>query len=72
MIWNFLAINFRQIHSKKGWVVHPNFGSDMDKPNHWVTFYIDIFNPMFGFVHILPKIGVKQPSIFRVYKIKSV
>jgi len=22
------------------------------------------FNPMAGFVHILPKIGLKQPSIF--------
>jgi len=36
----------------------------MDKPSHWVTFLNDIFNPMAGFVHILPKIGLKQPSIF--------
>jgi len=28
----------------------------MDKPSHWV---------MAGFVHILPKIGLKQPSIFQ-------
>jgi len=26
----------------------------------WITF----FNPMAGFVHILPKIVLKQPSIF--------
>jgi len=37
----------------------------MDKPSHWVTvhFLNYIFNPMFEFVHILPKIGLKQPSI---------
>jgi len=42
----------------------------MDKLSHWVTFLNDnIFNPMAGFVHILPKIGLKQPSIFlNVYK----
>jgi len=32
--------------------------------SHWVTFLNYIFNPMAGFVHILPKIGLKQPSIF--------
>jgi len=32
----------------------------MDKPSHWVTF----FNPMFEFVHIWPKIGLKQPIIY--------
>jgi len=37
----------------------------MDKPSHWVTFLNYIFYPMAGFVHILPKIGLKQPSIFR-------
>jgi len=36
----------------------------MDKPSHWVTFLNHIFNPMFEFVHIWPKIGLKQPSIF--------
>jgi len=36
----------------------------MDKPSHWVTFLNYIFNPMAGFVHILPKNGLKQPSIF--------
>jgi len=36
----------------------------MDKPSHWVTFLNYMFNPMDGFVHILPKIGLKQPSIF--------
>jgi len=39
----------------------------MDEPSHWVTFLNDIFNPTFGFVHICPKVGLKQPSIFRVY-----
>jgi len=35
----------------------------MDKPSHWVTFLNDIFNPMAGFVHILPQNVLKQPSI---------
>jgi len=35
----------------------------MDKLSHWVTFLNYIFNPMAGFVHILPNIGLKQPSI---------
>jgi len=42
----------------------PNFGLNMDKPSHWVTFLNYIFNPTAGFVYILPKIGFKQPSIF--------
>jgi len=29
-----------------------------------MIFLNDIFNPMAEFVHILPKIGLKQPSIF--------
>jgi len=29
----------------------PNFGSKMDQPSHWVTFFNYIFNPTFGFVH---------------------
>jgi len=43
---------------------NPIFGSNMDKPSHLVTFLNDIFNPLFEFVHIWPKIGLKQPSIF--------
>jgi len=35
----------------------------MDKHSHLVTF----LNYIFDFVHILPKIGLKQPRIFRVY-----
>jgi len=31
---------------------------------HFINY---IFNPMFEFVHIRPKIGLKQLSIFRVY-----
>jgi len=46
----------------------------MDKPKCWVKNVISnfqlstldcIFNPTFGFVHIRPKFGFKQPSIFR-------
>jgi len=29
----------------------------------WVKIWNAIFNPTFGFVHILPKFGSKQPSI---------
>jgi len=29
-----------------------NFGSNMDKPSHWDTFFNYIFNQTFGFVHI--------------------
>jgi len=29
----------------------------------WVKILNYIFNPTFGFVHILPKSGLKQPSI---------
>jgi len=29
-----------------------------------VHFFDDIFNPTFGFVHILHEFGLKQPSIF--------
>jgi len=43
---------------------NPNFGSNIDKPSNWVNILNDIFNPKFGFVHILPKIGIKQPNIF--------
>jgi len=52
----------------------------MDKPKRWVekcnfklpspftfNYKIAIFNPIFGFIHILPKFGLKQPSIFSVY-----
>jgi len=36
----------------------------MDKPKRWVKNVIKKNNPMAGYVHILPKIGLKQPSIF--------
>jgi len=40
----------------------------MDKPKSWVKIQVklqlyDIINPTFGFVHILIKFGLKQPSI---------
>jgi len=51
--------------------LNPKFGSNMDKPNVGlkikkkiqlkVEFFI--FKPTFGFVHIWPKFGFKQPSI---------
>jgi len=34
----------------------PNFGSNMDKPSHWVQFLNYIFNPMFEFVHFCLKV----------------
>jgi len=45
------------------------FGSNIDKPIILLTFddiLIDIFNPKFGFVHILHKIG---PAFFRVHSL---
>jgi len=36
----------------------------MDKPKRWVKKAITKFNPMAGFGHILPKVGLKQPSNF--------
>jgi len=53
--------------SKNAGLFQPKFGSNIDKPSNWVNLddiLIDIFNPKFGFVHILPKIWLKQPSIF--------
>jgi len=38
----------------------------MDKPKRWVKNVIKKINPKTGYVHILPKIGLKQPSIFYV------
>jgi len=34
----------------------------MDKPKSLVKNAIKKFNPMAGFVHILPKVGLKQPG----------
>jgi len=40
----------------------------MDKPKHWVKNAIKKNNLMSGFVHISPKVGLKQPSIvYSVY-----
>jgi len=39
----------------------------MDKASHWVKIFNSIINPTFRFVHIRPKVGLKQLSIFRVY-----
>jgi len=36
----------------------------MDKPKRWIKNVIKKINPVAGYVHILPKIGLKQPSIF--------
>jgi len=63
-------------HSKKRWVISsqiwvkygwttPNVGLKMQLKNGHlkVEFLNGIFNPTFGFVHILPNFGLKQPSI---------
>jgi len=36
----------------------------MDKPKRWVKNVIEKCNPIAGFVHILAKVGLKQPSNF--------
>jgi len=36
----------------------------MLKLKHWVKNVIEKIHPMSGFVHVLPKIGLKQTSIF--------
>jgi len=51
-------------HSKNAGLFQPKFGSDIDKPNNWVNILNDIFNPTFGFVHILLKFWVKTTQHF--------
>jgi len=51
-------------HSKNAGLFQPNFGSNMDKPKRWVKNVIKKCNPVAGFVHFWPKVGLKQPSIF--------
>jgi len=61
------------VHSKQCWVVstqmwvkygqNPNVGLKMYESWSWVKIRNYILNPTFGFVHILPKFGLKQPSI---------
>jgi len=59
---------------KNAGLFQPKFGSNMDKTKCWVKNVIndknvqlkvkvEVFNPTFGFVHILPNFGLKQPSI---------
>jgi len=43
----------------------PKFGPNIDKPSNWVNILNDIFSPKCGFVHILPKMVLKQPSILQ-------
>jgi len=50
-------------HFKKCWVVLTHLWVKY-KLSHWVKCLNNIFNPTFGFVHIRPKFGLKQPSIF--------
>jgi len=53
------------IHSKKMLdILNLILGKNLDKPSHSVKNVIEKCNPMAGFVRILPKIGLKQPSIF--------
>jgi len=50
------------IHCKNAELFQPKFGSNIDKSSNWVNILNENFNPKFRFVHILPKIGLKQPS----------
>jgi len=43
---------------------NPNLDQMLTNWVSWVSILNYIFNPKFGFVHILPKIGLKLPSIF--------
>jgi len=43
---------------------NPILGKIWKDPAIGLTFFNYIFNPTFGFGNILPKIGLKQPSIF--------
>jgi len=42
------------LHFKNAGLFQPKFGPNVDKPSNWVNILNDIFNPKFGFVHILP------------------
>jgi len=53
-------------HSEKCWVISTQIWVKKNvelKVKVEVGFYTFIFNPTFGFVHVLPKIWLKQPSI---------
>jgi len=60
----FILGNYPRYTLKMLGYFNPTFGSNMDKPKRWVKNVIKMsFNPMAGFVHIWPKVGLKQPSI---------
>jgi len=50
-------------HSRLG-CFNPILGKIWTNPAIGLLFLNYIFNPIAGFVHILSKIGLKQPSIF--------
>jgi len=54
------------MHSKKCWVVLTQFWVKYGQTQPLGYIFKLHFNPMAGFVHILPKIGLK-PRIFRVH-----
>jgi len=54
----------KKLYSKKGWVVLTQFWVKYGQTQPLGYILNDLFNPMAGFVHILPKIGLKQPAIF--------
>jgi len=67
---------FSMIPLNNAELFQPKFGSNLDKPKCWVRNVIStvhflnyIFNPTFGCVHIWPKFGLKQPSIFLEFTI---
>jgi len=49
-------------------IFDPNLGWNnpafTDESESWVKNFNYIFNPTFGFVHIWPKFGLRQPGIF--------
>jgi len=51
------------LHSKMG-CFNPSLGQIWTNSSHWVKCLNYIFNPTFGFVHILPTFELKQPSMF--------
>jgi len=62
---SFVIKNVLYYTLKKCWVVLTQFWVKYGQTQPLGYIFLNyIFNPMFEFVHICPKIGLKQPSIF--------
>jgi len=71
------ATSFSMHILKNAGLFQHKFGSYMKKTKCWVKNAIQVeskswswvknFNPIFGFVHILPNLGSNNPTSFRVY-----